>query len=92
MPLAQFKRKIRGKFNRINCNKNLIFPRIISYSNRIKFPMLHDQRVFLQQFFQQYHTTGSVLPSSRALARALCRFVGFEIRRSGGKQWWREGV
>jgi phosphatidylethanolamine/phosphatidyl-N-methylethanolamine N-methyltransferase len=37
--------------------------------------MFRDQRVFLQQFFQQYHTTGSVLPSSRALARALCRFV-----------------
>jgi phosphatidylethanolamine/phosphatidyl-N-methylethanolamine N-methyltransferase len=38
--------------------------------------MFRDQRVFLQQFFRQYHTTGSVLPSSRALARALCRFVG----------------
>jgi phospholipid N-methyltransferase len=37
--------------------------------------MFRDQRVFLQQFFRQYHTTGSVLPSSRALARALCRFV-----------------
>jgi len=37
--------------------------------------MFHDQRVFLQQFFRQYHTTGSVLPSSGALARALCRFV-----------------
>jgi phosphatidylethanolamine/phosphatidyl-N-methylethanolamine N-methyltransferase len=37
--------------------------------------MFHEQRVFLRQFFRQYHTTGSVLPSSRALARALCRFV-----------------
>jgi phosphatidylethanolamine/phosphatidyl-N-methylethanolamine N-methyltransferase len=37
--------------------------------------MFREQRVFLQQFFQQYHTTGSVLPSSRALARALCRYV-----------------
>jgi phosphatidylethanolamine/phosphatidyl-N-methylethanolamine N-methyltransferase len=37
--------------------------------------MFRDQRVFLQQFFRQYHTTGSVLPSSRALAKALCRFV-----------------
>ena len=37
--------------------------------------MFRDQRVFLQQFFQQYHTTGSVLPSGRALAQALCRFV-----------------
>ncbi len=43
--------------------------------------MFRDQRVFFQQFFQQYHTTGSVLPSSRALARALCRFVGTQ---SGG--------
>ena len=37
--------------------------------------MFRDQRVFLRQFFEQYHTTGSVLPSSRALAQALCRFV-----------------
>ncbi|HZZ30216.1 MAG TPA: methyltransferase domain-containing protein [Pirellulales bacterium] len=37
--------------------------------------MFRDQRVFLQQFFRQYHTTGSVWPSSRALAKALCRFV-----------------
>lgn len=30
-------------------------------------------RAFFRQFRQQYHTTGSILPSSRALARALCR-------------------
>jgi phospholipid N-methyltransferase len=36
---------------------------------------LRENRVFLGQFFRRYHTTGSVLPSSRALARALCRFV-----------------
>jgi len=32
--------------------------------------MLREYRVFLRQFFQQYHTTGSVLPSSRSLAKA----------------------
>ena len=37
--------------------------------------MLREQRVFLKQFFQRYHTTGSVLPSSRSLAKALCRYV-----------------
>jgi phospholipid N-methyltransferase len=37
--------------------------------------MFREQRVFLGQFFQRYHTTGSVLPSSRSLAKALCRFV-----------------
>src|SRR6185295_18404815 len=36
---------------------------------------LREYRVFLRQFFQQYHTTGSVLPSSRSLAKALCRYV-----------------
>ncbi|MCI0643105.1 MAG: methyltransferase domain-containing protein [Gemmataceae bacterium] len=33
----------------------------------------NDCRAFFRQFRQQYHTTGSILPSSRALARALCR-------------------
>src|SRR5262245_33045594 len=37
--------------------------------------MFTNERVFLRQFFSRYHTTGSVLPSSRALARALCRYV-----------------
>jgi phospholipid N-methyltransferase len=37
--------------------------------------MFRDSRVFLKQFFAQYHTTGSVLPSSRSLAKALCRFA-----------------
>ena len=37
--------------------------------------MFRDSRVFLKQFFAQYHTTGSVLPSSRSLAKALCRYV-----------------
>src|SRR6059036_1372484 len=30
-------------------------------------------RQFYRQFRQQYHTTGSILPSSRALARAMTR-------------------
>jgi phosphatidylethanolamine/phosphatidyl-N-methylethanolamine N-methyltransferase len=46
--------------------------------------MFRDQRVFLQQFFQQYHTTGSVLPSSRGLAQALCRFVDADRSKGTG--------
>ena len=38
--------------------------------------MLSDYRAFLTQFLRNYQTTGSVLPSSRALASALCRHVG----------------
>jgi phospholipid N-methyltransferase len=34
-----------------------------------------DYRVFWREFRQQYHTTGAVLPSGRALAKALARFV-----------------
>ncbi len=34
-----------------------------------------DYRVFWREFRQQYHTTGAVLPSGRALAFALARFV-----------------
>jgi phospholipid N-methyltransferase len=37
--------------------------------------LFRDSRVFLRQFFVQYHTTGSVLPSSKALANALCRYA-----------------
>jgi phospholipid N-methyltransferase len=36
----------------------------------------HDQRVFWRQFREHFHTTGSVLPSSRFLGRALARYVG----------------
>jgi phosphatidylethanolamine/phosphatidyl-N-methylethanolamine N-methyltransferase len=39
-------------------------------------PALSDHRVFLKQFLEQFHTTGAILPSGRALAAALCRFVG----------------
>ena len=46
--------------------------------------MLSNERVFLKQFFSRYHTTGSVLPSGRALARALCRYVGEEGGRGQG--------
>lgn len=34
---------------------------------------LTECRAFFRQFREQYHTTGSILPSSRALARALTR-------------------
>jgi phospholipid N-methyltransferase len=46
--------------------------------------MFTNERVFLKQFFSRYHTTGSVLPSSRALARALCRYVGERGGRAQG--------
>jgi phospholipid N-methyltransferase len=34
-----------------------------------------DYRVFWREFRQQYHTTGALIPSGRALARALARFA-----------------
>jgi len=37
---------------------------------------LSDYQTFLTQFLRSYSTTGSVLPSGRALGRALCRHVG----------------
>lgn len=48
--------------------------------------MLRDHRIFLKQFFQHYHTTGSVLPSSGSLAKALCRYVGDSNHASNGSQ------
>jgi len=36
---------------------------------------LADYRVFWREFRQAYHSTGAVLPSGRALSRALARFV-----------------
>jgi phospholipid N-methyltransferase len=33
-------------------------------------------RVFLQQFWQRYQTTGAVLPSGRRLSQRLCHFAG----------------
>ena len=37
---------------------------------------LSDYQTFLTQFLRNYETTGSVIPSGRALGGALCRFVG----------------
>ena len=37
---------------------------------------LSDYQTFLTQFLRNYETTGSVIPSGRALANALCRYVG----------------
>jgi phosphatidylethanolamine/phosphatidyl-N-methylethanolamine N-methyltransferase len=36
---------------------------------------LADHRVFWREFRDNFHTTGAILPSGRALARALTRFV-----------------
>jgi phospholipid N-methyltransferase len=32
-------------------------------------------RVFLEQFWTRYHTTGAILPSGRRLSKALCRYA-----------------
>jgi len=37
--------------------------------------MLTDLRIFIKQFWQQYHTTGAILPSGRRLCKALAKFV-----------------
>ena len=37
---------------------------------------LSDYQTFLTQFLRNYNTTGSVIPSGRALGSALCRYVG----------------
>lgn len=39
---------------------------------------LSDYQTFLTQFLRNYETTGSVIPSGRALGRALCRYVGHD--------------
>jgi len=36
---------------------------------------LSENLLFFREFFRSYHTTGSVLPSGRWLAAALCRYV-----------------
>jgi phospholipid N-methyltransferase len=38
--------------------------------------VLSDYRAFLTQFLRNHQTTGAVIPSGRALAAALCRYVG----------------
>lgn len=42
---------------------------------------LSDYQTFLTQFLRSHETTGSVMPSGRALGTALCRYVGY-----GGSQ------
>jgi phospholipid N-methyltransferase len=32
-------------------------------------------RVFLEQFWRRYHTTGAILPSGRRLSKGLCRYA-----------------
>jgi phospholipid N-methyltransferase len=44
---------------------------------------LSDYQTFLTQFLRNYETTGSVIPSGRALGTALCRYVGYD--RTGQK-------
>src|SRR4051794_4595277 len=46
---------------------------------------LSDYRVFWRQFRQAYHSTGAVLPSGRALARALARFVRDDAAQASGR-------
>ena len=37
---------------------------------------LTDYQTFLTQFLRNHETTGSLIPSGRALGNALCRHVG----------------
>src|SRR5690349_2711569 len=46
---------------------------------------LSDYRVFWRQFREAYASTGAVLPSGRALARALARFVREDRLPAGGR-------
>jgi phospholipid N-methyltransferase len=41
---------------------------------------LTDYHAFLTQFLRNYQTTGSVIPSGRALGSALCRHVGAGVK------------
>ncbi|HTU23946.1 MAG TPA: methyltransferase domain-containing protein [Pirellulales bacterium] len=44
-------------------------------------------RVFWREFRQQYHTTGAIAPSGRALAAALSRFVAEQsLQQTSGRQ------
>jgi phosphatidylethanolamine/phosphatidyl-N-methylethanolamine N-methyltransferase len=36
---------------------------------------MSEYKLFLREFFRNYHTTGAILPSGRRLAKALSRFV-----------------
>jgi phospholipid N-methyltransferase len=46
--------------------------------------ILQDHRVFWRQFRQQFHTTGSIMPSGRFLGRALARYVGVPTAAQAG--------
>ena len=45
--------------------------------------MFKDHRLFFRQFRENFHTTGSIAPSSRWLAQALARFVGGDGSKNG---------
>ncbi len=47
---------------------------------------LADYRLFLRQFRRDYHTTGAILPSGRALSRALVRYVAPNTQQPGTQQ------
>jgi phosphatidylethanolamine/phosphatidyl-N-methylethanolamine N-methyltransferase len=47
----------------------------ICYTRGTMGTRVADCRVFLQEFWRNYHTTGAILPSGRFLGRALARFV-----------------
>ncbi len=38
-------------------------------------PAKSSYRIFLEQFWRRYHTTGAILPSGRRLSKRLCRFA-----------------
>ena len=42
---------------------------------------LADYRLFLRQFRRAYHTTGAILPSGRALSKALVRYVANDLEQ-----------
>lgn len=44
---------------------------------------LREYRLFWQEVWRAYHTTGAILPSSRSLGRSLARYVG----QADGPQW-----
>ena len=47
---------------------------------------LADYRLFLRQFRRAYHTTGAILPSGRALSKALVRYVAPHTQQSDSQQ------
>ncbi len=47
--------------------------------------MLKDHRLFFRQFRENFHTTGSIAPSSRWLAQALASFVAGDDSGNGAR-------